>query len=376
MKNQRIRILYVTEAFGGGVYRYLVELCNQLADRAEIYLLYGMKEYQPPHYIEEFDSRIHLIPYDNVIAKHRKLSCLTGMKRYRQIVKEIQPDIIHLHSSVAGIWGRWAYAWNSYPTFYTPHGFAYLNERPKWKMNIYWAAERISALRHCVIIACGKQEYEIAKRFRKDSLCVYNGINLDKIHEVSGKKPSQRESKLKVVTVGRKVWQKNPALFDAIAEKVPQAEFLWIGDNSKDGFKAANITMLGVQNYENTLRTIEKADIFLLPSLFEGLSYALLEAMALRKICLVSDVPGNSSIIQDGKNGFVCSELKQYVRRIQTVTEAGNEELEQIRDCAYQTVKNTYNSKLMADKYYEIYENTIKLCGQKIDRRSENEKRN
>ena len=86
--------------------------------------------------------------------------------RFLKQVSLYAPDVIHLHSSIAGMWGRWAFLNNPCPVFYTPHGFAFLNGRPRWKMVIYRWMERISACRPCRIIACGKQEYQIALKFR------------------------------------------------------------------------------------------------------------------------------------------------------------------------------------------------------------------
>ena len=50
------------------------------------------------------------------------------------------------------------------------------------------------------------------------------------------------------------------------------------------------------------------ADVFLLTSLWEGLPVSLLEAMYMKKPCVVSDVIGNHDVIENGRNGFICGD--------------------------------------------------------------------
>ena len=67
MENQeKKRILYVVEAFGGGVFSYLVGLTKKLAEKYEIYILFGMRDQTPADYESYFDRRVHLIQVKNV----------------------------------------------------------------------------------------------------------------------------------------------------------------------------------------------------------------------------------------------------------------------------------------------------------------------
>ena len=61
MANEKPRILYVVEAMGGGVFSYLVELCNELIETYDIYIAHGIRKETPLDYKDYFDQRIHLI---------------------------------------------------------------------------------------------------------------------------------------------------------------------------------------------------------------------------------------------------------------------------------------------------------------------------
>ncbi|MGN0165449.1 MAG: glycosyltransferase [Lachnospiraceae bacterium] len=370
MRENKIRILYVTEAFDGGIYRFLLELANQLADRAQIYIAYDDNNRMSMFCKDDFAEKIKLIPMAGKCFSHRNLNCLAGIRKYRKLVKQIQPDVVHVHSSVAGMWGRWAFIHNPCATFYTPHGFAFLNEKPKWKMFIYRWVERISATRPCRIIACGMKEFQIAKSFRKDSICVLNGINLKQMQLSDDLEDVGLKKQLEVLTVSRNVWQKNPALFNAIAERLPEVSFVWVGDEKKDDLVEENIETTGLLTHDDVIRRMKHADIFILTSVFEGLSLALLEAMSLKKICIVSNVSGNCEVIENGVNGFLCNDLDEFVNTIRMVENEKEEKLQQIRMNAYRTVVDKYNSEKMADQYYDIYQEAVRNQNRHgIDRR-------
>jgi glycosyltransferase involved in cell wall biosynthesis len=68
---------------------------------------------------------------------------------------------------------------------------------------------------------------------------------------------------------------------------------------------AKNIFLLGSVSSETLVALYRMADIFVLPSLVEGLPLTLLEAMAYRKCVIASDIPGTSDVIVNGKNGIL-----------------------------------------------------------------------
>ena len=99
------KILMVCEAFGGGVFTYVSQLCNDMVDEFDIYLAYSLRPQTPKNYKDFLDQRVHLIEMKNVGVKGLTnfKSDIAAIKELRQIEKEIQPDVIHLHSSVAAV---------------------------------------------------------------------------------------------------------------------------------------------------------------------------------------------------------------------------------------------------------------------------------
>ena len=80
---------------------------------------------------------------------------------------------------------------------------------------------------------------------------------------------------------------------------------------------------------------------------------SLLEAMYMKKLCVVNDVIGNHDVIQNGQNGYVCRTVEDFVKAIEST---GNDAL---IEKAYQDLMEKYNTEVMAEKYSQIYENSL-----------------
>ena len=113
MKNTvgRQKILMVCEAFGGGVFTYVSQLCNDMCDDFDVYLTYSLRPQTPKNYKEFLDERVHLIQVESLGIKGLTSisNDIKAIKELRRIEKEVQPDVIHLHSSIAGGMGRLAF---------------------------------------------------------------------------------------------------------------------------------------------------------------------------------------------------------------------------------------------------------------------------
>lgn len=353
------KILYFVEAFGGGVFTYLVNLTNELCDEYDIYIAYGLRKQTPKDFKKYFDKRIHLIKvqnYQRSISLSHDTKALLEMKR---IANKVKPDIIHLNSSKAGIIGRFLFRNSNVPVFYTPHGYSFLMANISNKKKFFYKSlEKLFAFKNIETIACSKGEYEITKELTSNCTYVDNGINLK---EFDGIKLNHQTdmNHLKIATLGRISLQKNPALFNKIALAFPNLEFLWIGDGDlKNKLTAPNITVTGWVDNKTALQYLNDADIFLLTSLWEGLPMALLEAMYMRKLCIVSNVIGNRDVIHNEENGYVCNGEKQFITKINEIVMNGI--TNNLVEHAHRDVLNHYTSQNMANGYIKLYEKELK----------------
>lgn len=157
--------------------------------------------------------------------------------------------------------------------------------------------------------------------------------------------------------MGRICRQKRPDLFNRIAELVPEASFLWIGDGELRGqLTASNIEITGWKPRPEALALAKGADAFVLCSYGEAIAMSLIENMYIKKICLVSDTMGNKSVIQDGKNGYVCNTAEEYAEKIRSAMTRFPEEITQK---AHLDVEERYNTEKMKSNYIAFYKKIV-----------------
>lgn len=361
-EKRRKRLLFVVEAMGGGVFTYIVNLTNRLVRDYDLYLAYAVRPQTPENYKEYFDPRIRMIEVKNFVRPIRLQKDFKAFLELMEIARRVQPDIIHLHSTKAGILGRLAY-WNlGVPLFYTPHGYSFLMQQARrGKRVLYRTLEALMARVHCTTISCSLGEHQETLKLTRHARLVNNGIDMQEMRAyldhcpASSTKEENGSRPFTVFTLGRICPQKNPAIFNQIAHAVSDIQFLWIGDGElRELLDAPNIQVTGWTDRKEALRLASQANCFLLVSLWEGLPISLLEAMYMKKPCIVSDAIGNHDVIHNGQNGFVCRTLDDYVTALRNVQKP--EIVTQICARAYQDILNEYNAETMARHYEAIYE--------------------
>lgn len=352
------KVLHVVEAMGGGVFTYLVELANGMCENYDVTVAFGMRSETPENYEEYFDKRVSLIQVKNFTRELNPVKDFGSYLELRKIIKKLNPDIIHLHSSKAGAIGRLMFSGKKRKMFYTPHGYSFFMEDiPVFKRKIFKCVEKICGQRNCTTVACGESEWERSKQVSKKSLFINNGVNIEKIQNIIdsvGDDTAEENHEFTVYTVGRIDYQKYPERFNQIAEKLPDIKFVWIGDGEmRDKLTSPNITITGWLENQEAIKRAKQYDVFVLASRYEGLPISLLEAMYMKKLCIVSNVVGNRDVIKNNHSGYVCNNLDEFVDVI------GRQEREgidaELIDYAYDAIMNDFNNHWVLKQYEELY---------------------
>lgn len=359
MVSSKKKILYIIEAMGGGIFSYIVDLANELVDKYDVYIAYSIRPQTPENFSNYFDERIHLIAVKNFCREINLKKEFMAIREIKAISENVKPDIIHLHSSKAGVLGRIAFNGKDVPLFYTPHGYSFLMcNYSSFKRKFFYIIEKLCAMRKCMTISCSLGEHQETLKLTKRAAFVNNSINTAKLKNImDGVK--RKEHTFTVFTLGRICYQKNPSLFNQIAEAMPDINFLWIGEGElKEELTAPNITVSGWIQREKALQLSMNADIFLLTSLWEGMPISILEAMYMKKPCVVSNVLGNRDVIHNGDNGYVCNTVEDFVRGIREIREG---RAQGYIEKAYQDIFNQYTTKTQAKEYSRIYEISMEI---------------
>lgn len=348
------KILHIVEAFGGGVFTFLVDLVNNTCDEYEVVLACSIRPQTPNNYKNYINKKVKII---ELKSGSRDISITKDLKSFfemRKIIKNENPDVVHLHSSKSGFLGRMICNDKKVNVLYNPHGFAFLKEdESKIKKNIYKVLEYIAAKKCGTIIGVSKGEYKEALKLSKKACLINNGIDTNILPKMNEKMIDINN--LKVCTIGRISYQKNPKMFNEIAKRFPNIEFTWIGIGEMDDeLNSDNIQITGWMSKNKALNIMNNSDIFILTSLWEGLPIALLEAMYYKKICIVSNCIGNRDVIKNGINGFVANNLEKFLEIIEAII---NEKIDikKIQENAYHDILIKYDFRITSKYYKKLY---------------------
>lgn len=308
---------------GAGVLKYLSEITCHLRDY-EHSIIYSISLDTPEDIEASFRADIRLIHVQ--MAKGLKIKRdIRALREIRAIIQQNKPDIIHLHSSKAGLLGR-VLSW-FFPKirfFYTPHCYSFLmSNKSRGMRGLYLLAEWILSQSRSTIIACSKSEYAYARRlswFRRPRL-VENGM---KDHEKFSE--SLADSK-RIVGVGRLVEQKNPLLFIELVARMkeihPDVNALWIGDGplrarceAYNDEVQAGVSFAGALPFDSVIEEMAQSAIFLQTSKWEGLPFTIIEAFSCGLPVVASDIRSHRDLIIDGENGFLANTVDQYVKSL------------------------------------------------------------
>lgn len=198
------------------------------------------------------------------------------------------------------------------------------------------------------------------ERVKRNSVIIHNPVKVEV-------KASRNKNK-QIVAVGRLENQKNHALlidaFQEVHKIHPEYKLFIYGEGSLRRTLATKIKKLGLNevismpgNIENIHQEMAKSDIFVLPSNYEGLSNALLEALMMGLPCISTNCAGSDEIIKDGENGYLVGVGNKNELSAKIVRLIENHELRiEIGDKAIESSRQ-FESETILKKWEEVLEN-------------------
>ncbi|NOR21145.1 MAG: glycosyltransferase [Candidatus Aminicenantes bacterium] len=321
----------------------------------------------------------------------RRINIIKDLKAFFdiwRIIKKYNPIIVHTHSSKAGLMGRLAAKLAGAPIIvHTPHGHVFFGYFGPFKTKLFIIFEKLASRITDKIVALTnreKKDHILFKIAEEDKFSViYSGIELNILKESSSEEKQNLkkelgipENSLIVGTAGRLVPVKGPEFLvkasKYIISKYPDTYFMFTGDGplEQDLKRKAlemgisdNIIFLGWR--DDLVKIISIYDIFVLPSLNEGMGRVLVEAMALGKSIVASNVGGIPDLVIHGKNGFLVppKNPKQLAKYIQVLLE--DKDKREKMGLAGKEMAYNFTSERMVEKIANLYK---KLLTQKNTR--------
>ncbi|MFW6156077.1 MAG: glycosyltransferase family 4 protein [Armatimonadota bacterium] len=323
----RIKVCHVLEATEGGTRQYLNDVLLGLsADRFKLTAV--VSTLRTPEFAQDIERFRESGVRVEVVEMVREIDREQDLRAYRELrgfFGANEFDIIHTHSSKAGFLGRVA-AWrarNPAVRVHSPHAFAFEMNVTRSRRLIFRILERLAGrLTHLLVCTC-EGEREIAVRNRivppGRAAVVRTGVDLKRFHPRPHAHRIREELDLParhriVGTVGAIVEQKgHRSLVEAapaVIEEMPHTTFVIVGSGELREELEARVNELGLGRRfrflgyrDDVPRVLATFDLFVMPSLWEGMPYALVEAMAVGVPVVGSDIPGIADIVRPRQTG-------------------------------------------------------------------------
>jgi glycosyltransferase involved in cell wall biosynthesis len=349
-----MRIMHISEALGGGIFEVVSNLSASLVDRGhEIAIAYGVRAETPLNLRESLDPRIELIPTPWTARTLR--ASVHASRALRPIVKSWRPDVIHLHSSFAGVTGA-ATLRGLAPTVYTPHGYSFTMKASPLRRGIFRTLERQVARHVSVLGAVSDDEARLADQVIRAPRVrtVLNGIPELDPGRIPGAAAEQSRA---VVAMGRVAPQRQPEqaaqILAAVRDLAPVA---WLGGTTPDSpdlsvLACAGIPVSGWLVRDEALERLTKATVYLHWTAWDGMPLSILEAMAHDVVVIASDISPNRSILGTRQT---FSSTNAAIDAIRRVLSDENYRHELLHD--QQGRRTQYGSTAMTEGWEEIYE--------------------
>lgn len=358
-------IVHVTEALGAGVSHSISQLAKaQVASGCDVVLIHSKRPDTPS---EDRLGVLYPSPIKRLLLPMvTQVSLLHDLRALFSLVKllnTLRPDVLHLHSSKAGVLGRVAnlLVRTKARVYYSPRGFAFLREDVSpGRQSMFLLFERIAARLPGVLVACSESEAKLARDHVKHPqvVLVENSAELNHILDA----PGSVMPRLRIVTSGRLTYQKAPWRFRDLARKfaMQPVDFVWIGggdvgdDWALSDASVATLSITGWLNRESVLEELSRADVFVMTSLWEGMPLSLIEAQAAGLPAVVPDAVGCRDIVRDGETGYVCASDEELAQRLSELL-ASSDLRRTMGKCARNVARSRFSVERMHREMMAVY---------------------
>ena len=301
-----MKVLHVGEYVNGGVATYIQTLINGLQDYHNIENYLVMSEYKSQKEWGNTPKKVFYYKYKRSI-----MNIFSAMIFIRKIIDEVQPDIIHAHSTWAGLFVRLPYLIKKKECkiIYTAHGWSFIMDVSKKKKFLYAIVERLLSIVTDKIINISKFEEKEALNYglnKKKMVVIYNGVK-DKNCDYS---MDENNNKIKLLFVGRLDKTKGiDILLDIYNKyKFENLHLYIIGESVLDNIKIKinnNITYFGWIDNKDIDKYYQMCDVVVMPSRWDGFGLVAVEAMRNSKPVIVSNRGALPELVKNRINGYV-----------------------------------------------------------------------
>lgn len=375
-----MKILYIiTKLELGGAQKVCLTLAEAFSCDHEVHLMTGVGGILDDVARKLFGDRFVVNPYMG--REISPIADIKALKFIRNYMRKHSFDIVHTHSSKAGILGRYAAYKEHVPrVVHTIHGFAFNDFRHVLINDLYKAAERWASRFAHVLVAVTTEDVVVGMKNnigKKNQYAVVRAAaDIDYFAGYSSPSTNIRQelhipdSAHIVTQISCFKKQKNPIDFVRLASHIVQKRndvyFILIGDGDlrpkiEEMIKKLNVSKhLQLLGWKDDVRPyIAQSDVILLTSLWEGLPITIVESFAMHKPVVVTAVNGNKEIVRHNENGFLYTpgDIKEAAGYTEKLLDSKHLRT-QFGEKGFENVVEEFSQRVMIEKTMKLYKNS------------------
>jgi len=353
-----MKIMFVTSSsIQGGAQKHIKDMFILLSKKGNDVYLVAPNGWLVEE-LEEYREKLHIIN-----------SSIKNVSALRKILESIKPDIINTFILSGGCFGYAAWLKKKYGKIFitvnNPVIYDGISLKARFIYPVLYRWMSKGARAFLTKSYEVKKEVENVIKNKKPVIAIKNAIDFKKYDY--NRLSTKNKSKKIIVSVGaleeRKGHRYLIEAMKSVVNDYNDVECWIVGEGSikndllqliSEYGMDDNIKLLGKRNDVNVI--LGQADIFVLPSLHEGLPNALMEAMAMKLACIATNVGGVSELIYSSELGIVVkpkSSQEIYQAIIRCISE--DKYAERIADNAYKCILNQYEENKVVDELKNIY---------------------
>lgn len=355
-----MKILHIiTNTELGGAQRVCIDLCTSAVKDGHSV---GVASMSGGYLWEQLPQEVKKYELKNMYKEIRPVSEIKVLSELRKVKKDFQPDIIHLHSSKAGVLGRLLGLGMSRHVVYTVHGF----DSIRLNYRVFLPLEKV--LQHFCGAIIAVSEYDkshlLQEGIYKNVSVIHNGVYGRNENEESPVPLWYDKDKKIILTIARIAPPKKLEMFFKVAEFFKDSNYLfvWIGGSQEETIEdirtkyqvPEHVILTG--DVPEASKYIKYSDLFVLFSDFEGLPMTILEAMSKRKAVVASNVGGISELVDDSNGVLIENKPEEAAEAIRYVLNEENRK-DLMEHNAQEKYQKYFTLDVMWNKYKEIYKN-------------------
>lgn len=310
-----VKILQVIRqgSFGGGE-TYLNTLIHQLNASEHESIVVAFTD-------GEMIKRLKSSGYKTYVINYKGFFHLGLVSKIYQILKKEEIELVHAHGTKACLNALCAALIAGVKVVYTVHGWSFHEGQSNYYFRARKFVERWLVKNVNKTIVVSNSNLNDANGFEGDFTVIQNGIdtqrfNPDNVVGVNRGHYQLHNSDFIIASIARLTHQKGPLVliqaFAEVVKQIPNAKLLFVGGGELEEAAKAQVIALKLEgkvrfaDFSGSVAEIYKSiDLFVLPSLWEGFSLSLLEALAMECPVICSDYPSNTEIVKHQETGLV-----------------------------------------------------------------------